>query len=100
MEEALQILKEIEFDTVEDFYERKKEIQTIFKKLKPCEKRVYKWYFFFQLSIVNYDLKSAMWDYVNKVGDDSQLDKCYEDFKYKKEQYHFKYILEENKKKI
>lgn len=99
MEEALRSIRKIEFDTVEELYERKKEIRERFKKLNAYEKRVYKWYFFYQLSIVNYDLKSAIWDYINEI-ENEKLEKYYEEFKFKKEQYHFKYILEENKKKI
>lgn len=91
---------EIEFDTVEELYERKEEIREKYGKLSGDIKRIYKWYYFYQLCLLDYELKSLMWDYICGIGDvELPLRLSYMNFKRKKEKYHLKYMLEEQKKK-
>ena len=100
MEEIMQRIKEIEFATVEDLYEKREEIREGYKNLEEDAQRVYKWYFFYQLCLVDYDIKSAMWDYICEIGGaELELNHQYRIFKEKKERLHLKYILEDKKKK-
>lgn len=100
MEELIQSIKEMEFKTFEDLFERREEIREKFKKKDKNTQRVYKWYFFYQLCCMDYEFKSAMWDYLYEIGD-SEARVChqYKIVKGKKDKYHQKYLLEEEKKK-
>lgn len=100
MEEIVQSLNDMSFDTFEDLYERRKEIREKFKKKDENVKRLYKWYFFYQLCCMDYDFKSAMWDYMYEIeGSEPKVTHQYRIVKNKKEKYHQKYLLEEQKKK-
>lgn len=100
MEEIVQSLNDMSFETFEDLYERRKEIREKFKKKDENVKKLYKWYFFYQLCILDYKLKSLMWDYIYGIEDcELPLGLAYSDWKRKKEEYHLKYLLEEQKKK-
>lgn len=99
MEGLIQSIQEIEFSTIEELYERKEEIREKFKLLDKNTQRIYKWYYFYQLCCVDYDFKSAMWDYMYEItGAELRLAHQYRLFKNKKEKYHQKYMLEEEKK--
>lgn len=100
MEGLIDSIKEMEFNSFEDLYERRKEIREIFKKKDKEVKRIYKWYFFYQLCCMDYDFKSAMWDYMYEIGgSDTKVTHQYRIVRNKKEKYHQKYLLEEEKKK-
>ena len=100
MEGFFQEIEEMLFATIEEFYEKKDLIRKKYKELDCKEARVYKWYFFYQVCVVDYKFKSAMWDYVCCIGgSEEKLEHFYEIFKIKKENYHLKYLLEEEKKK-
>ena len=101
MEGIIEELKEIEFTTVEELYEKKDEIRKKYKKLDKNIQRIYKWYFFYQLCLLDYKLKSLMWDYICEIsGTELHLKIEYVNFKKKKEMYHQKYLLEEEKRRI
>lgn len=100
MEGIIQEIQEIEFSTVEELYEKKDIIREKYKKLDYNTGRIYKWYFFYQLCVLDYDFKSTMWDYICEIaGSELRLAHQYRIFKEKKERYHLKYMLEEQKKK-
>lgn len=100
MEGLIQSLQEIEFETIEELFENRAEIKEKFQKLDKNTQRIYKWYFFYQLCLVDYDLKSLMWDYLYDIeGAELQLRLAYMDFKRKQAKYHLKYILEEQKER-
>lgn len=100
MEGLIESLKEMQFDTFEDLYERREEIREKFKKKDDDVKKIYKWYFFYQLCCMEYDFKSAMWDYMYEIsGSEVRLARQYRIIKTKKEKYHQKYLLEEQKEK-
>lgn len=100
MEGILKEIEEIEFQTIEELYEKKEEVRKKYKELSYGTQRIYKWYFFYQLCCADYDLKSAMWDYICEIGgSELRLSHQFRIFKNKKEKYHQKYLLEEAKKK-
>lgn len=100
MEGLIDSIKGIEFDSVEGLFDRKDEIRSKFQKMDKNTQRIYKWYFFYQLCLLDYELKSLLWDYLCGIeGCELPLRLAYMDFKKKKEKYHLKYLLEEQKKK-
>ena len=100
MEGIIENIKEMEFSTVEELYERKEEIRDKYQSLDYNTQRIYKWYYFYQLCLLDYKLKSLMWDYICGIsGAELHLRLAFMDFKIKKEKYHLKYVLEEEKKR-
>ena len=100
MEGLIDSIRGIEFDSVEGLFDRKDEIKSKFQKMDKNTQRIYKWYFFYQLCLLDYELKSLLWDYLCGIeGCELPLKLAYMDFKEKKEKYHLKYLLEEQKKK-
>ncbi len=100
MEGLIDSIRGIEFDSVEGLFDRKDEIRSKFQKMDKNTQRIYKWYFFYQLCLLDYELKSLLWDYLCGIeGCELPLRLAYMDFKKKKEKYHLKYLLEEQKKK-
>ena len=100
MEGLIDSIQGIEFDSVEGLFDRKDEIKSKFQKMDKNTQRIYKWYFFYQLCLLDYELKSLLWDYLCGIeGCELPLRLAYMDFKKKKEKYHLKYLLEEQKKK-
>ena len=100
MEGLVENIRQIEFSTIEELYEKKEEIRDKYQALDYNTRRIYKWYYFYQLCLLDYELKSLMWDYICGITDvDLHLRLAYMDFKRKKEKYHQKYLLEEQKKK-
>ena len=76
----------MEFDTFEDLYERRAEIRDKFREKDKNIKQLYKWYFFYQLCCMDYDFKSAMWDYMYDIaGSESKVTHQYKIIKTKKE---------------
>lgn len=65
MEEFLNKISDIRFDDITELYERREEIKGKYLRLPLGYKELYKWYYFYQLCILNYGLKSAMWTYLN-----------------------------------
>jgi hypothetical protein len=64
--EEIFLKEKIVFLDVDDLYRRIKDIRKGYLSLEKGVQRVYKWYFFFQLSIGRADdLKSAMWSFIN-----------------------------------
>lgn len=100
MEGLINSIKEMEFETFEDLYERREEIREKFKRKDKNTKKVYKWYFFYQLCCMDYEFKSTMWDFMYEIGgSDVRIVHQYKIIKNKKEKYHQKYLLEEEKQK-
>lgn len=65
MRECLKIINDIRFDDITDLFERKEEIKEKYLRMSLDYKELYKWYYFYQLCILNYSLKSIMWTYLN-----------------------------------
>lgn len=100
MEEEIKEIEGMLFETIEEFYERREEIRNRYKEKEYKEKIIYKWYFFYQVCVLSYKMKSVMWDYVCDIeGSEEKLEQYYKIFKIKKENHHLKYLLEEEKKK-
>lgn len=59
------IIKDMRFISVDDFFEKKDILINNYNKLDPDNKELYKWYFFYQLSILKNPLKRLMWEYLN-----------------------------------
>lgn len=85
MEGLIDSIKGIEFDSVEGLFDRKDEIRSKFQKMDKNTQRIYKWYFFYQLCLLDYELKSLLWDYLCGIeGCELPLRLAYMDFKKKK----------------
>ena len=70
---------------VDDLYERKDEIRVEYRDLELWEKEIYKWYFFYQLSLLrNSRLKAELWEYINDNAT-FDLEWLYEEFNNKRE---------------
>lgn len=63
--EFMNDIEEIRFATVDDFFQKKEFIKDKFQSYDIYTKEMYKWYFFYQLCLIKYPLKSAFWDYLN-----------------------------------
>lgn len=61
-------LESVRFINIEDLYERKEEIRLEYRDFSLFEKEIYKWYFFYELSLVrNSGLKADLWDFLNDM---------------------------------
>ena len=73
MKECLKIINDIRFDDITDLFERKEEIKEKYLRMPLDYKELYKWYYFYQLCILNYSLKSIMWTYLNTESYSSEI---------------------------
>lgn len=78
MKEILGVIAELEFIDTDECYQCKDYLRGKYALLSRDEKKVYKWYFFYQLCILKYPLKNALWCYI--VGEDN-LEKVEEEYK-------------------
>lgn len=100
MDSIIKILEDAQFSTIEDLYNRREEIRDKYQEMDFNMQKLYKWYYFYQLCCIEYDFKSAMWDYICEIGgSEPRVSHQYRMFMRKKEKYHLKYLLEEQKKK-
>ena len=61
-------LEGLRFNGIEDLYKRRDEIRLEYRELELWEKEIYKWYFFYELSLIrNSGIKSALWEYMNEI---------------------------------
>lgn len=68
--------EDLTFFCFDDLNRNKKRIRESYLSLPIEIRRIYKWYFFYQLCLLNYGLKSAMWEYINHEG--NNLKQCEE----------------------
>lgn len=73
MRECLEVINELRFDDITDLYQRREEIKEKYLKMPLDYKELYKWYYFYQLCILNYSLKSIMWTYLNNETYSSEI---------------------------
>lgn len=100
MEGLIESIRDMGFLTVEELYEKRDEIKKKYQKSDKNVQKIYKWYFFYQLCVLDDKLKSLLWDYICDIkGCELHLKIEYMNFLAKKEKYHHKYLLEEEKKK-
>ena len=79
--EEIFLKEKIVFLDVDDLYRRIKEIRQGYLSLEKGVKRVYKWYFFFQLSIGRADnLKSAMWSFINAENEENYYENVVKEY--------------------
>lgn len=77
MRDFLIIIKDMKFISVDDFFEKKDILINNYNKLDPDNKELYKWYFFYQLSILKNPLKRMMWDFINGECENYMLENEY-----------------------
>ena len=77
MKEILEVLAELEFIDTDECYECRDFLREKYALLTRDERKIYKWYFFYQLCILKYPLKNALWCYI--CGEDNQ-DKLEEEY--------------------
>jgi len=65
VKDDLEKIELMRFTTPDEFYESKKEIKAIYQELSKKGKEIYKWYFFYELSMLRNPLKELMWEYLN-----------------------------------
>lgn len=83
MEEFLELISDIRFTEVDDFYNRKEYIKIKYQELNRSAKEVYKWYFYFQFCLLKNPLKELLWTYINGEEDIyliSNLESAYSSF--------------------
>jgi len=82
MEKFLELIKDIQFTTVDEFYKKKKYIKKRYLKLDEGTKQIYKWYFYFQFCLLKNPLKEMFWTYLNQEEYifESELEHQYEIF--------------------
>lgn len=77
-------IRNMQFENVDDLFNRKEQIRENYFMLEKEEKIMYKWYFFYQLSLLRRPLKSLFWSYINSQTIDvfllSELNKKYQSF--------------------
>lgn len=73
--EFMNEISDIRFETVEELYENKEFIRQNYQKMENRDaKEMYKWYFFYQLCIVKkLEIKRLLWYYLNSNGEDTAL---------------------------
>lgn len=68
------------FIGIDDLFLIKQDIRKKYRELEKEYKEMYKWYFFFQLSLLKNPLKSTMWNYINGENNAIDLDIAYNSF--------------------
>lgn len=66
MEEFLELIEDIRFTEVDEFYRKKDYIKIKYQELDKSTKEVYKWYFYFQFCLLKNPLKELLWNYLNQ----------------------------------
>ena len=84
------VKNDLTFLGVDDLYRKIEIVRENYQKLDFSLQRFYKWYFFYQLCIVNYSLKSVLWTYITHKGENYEkllqnINEEYEKFKIRKE---------------
>ena len=65
MDEFLELIEDMRFTEVDDFFKRKEYIKYKYQELDKSTKEVYKWYFYFQFCLLKNPLKELLWNYLN-----------------------------------
>lgn len=65
MDKFLELISDIQFTTVDEFYEKREYIKQKYNKLDVGSKEIYKWYFYFQFCLLKNPLKEMLWTYLN-----------------------------------
>ena len=71
MDEFLELISDIRFVEVDDFYNRKEYIKIKYQELDLNMQEIYKWYFYFQFCLLKNPLKEMLWTYLNQSEDKS-----------------------------
>lgn len=70
-------INDMRFANIDVLYKNKDLVREKMQYLNKNAKEVYKWYFFYQLCILKYPLKSAMWEYINGGNNIEKLEEEY-----------------------
>lgn len=66
-------IKGIRFGSIDEIYERKDEIRKRYQELEKENKEIYKWYYFYQLSLIKrVELKRLLWYYINNSEEENK----------------------------
>lgn len=88
MNYLLEAIKHIEFDNVDELYLNIDLIKQRYKELPKEIKKVYKWYYFYQLSVLKdtekFTLKETIWNYLNDLAPIGEVNYLYRIFCNKK----------------
>ena len=87
MKEILDVLADLEFIDTDECYECKDDLRNKYALLNHDERRIYKWYFFYQLCILKYPLKNALWEYINGKDNGKEVELQYAIFCEKRAKY-------------
>lgn len=77
MEEFLKQVNNIRFISIDEIYENRFFAKENYEKISDENKELYKWYFFYQLSILKNPLKRMMWDFINGECENYMLENEY-----------------------
>ncbi len=67
----------VDFIDIDDLFANKKLIRRNYMQLTTDYKRVYKWYYYFKLSMIKDPLKTLMWEYLSGQNVEFDLSKQY-----------------------
>lgn len=63
----------IRFGSIDEVYKRKEEIRKRYQRLDKESKEIYKWYYFYQLSLLKrMELKRLLWYYMNNSEEENK----------------------------
>ena len=66
-------IEEIRFGNIDECYKRKEEIRGKYQELDRESKEIYKWYYFYQLSLIKrVELKRLLWYYINNSEEENK----------------------------
>ncbi len=65
MNEFYSSIQGLMFSNVDDLYAKKVEIREKYACLDYSTKQIYKWFFYYQLSLLKNPLKRLLWDFIN-----------------------------------
>lgn len=66
-------IKGIRFGSIDEVYKRKEEIREKYQRLDKDGKEIYKWYYFYQLSLLKrVELKRLLWYYMNNSEEENK----------------------------
>ena len=73
-------IEHITFENIDDLYSKRDKIRKNYANLELNEKRIYKWYFFYQLCLLKNPLKKIAWEYIIGADRDIEFCNCYKEF--------------------
>lgn len=92
MNEFLEYINDMQFTDIDELFVKKAYVREKYQNLDYNYRMVYKWYYYFQLTLLKNPLKSVMWDYLNGYNVTLELNHEYLNFCEKRDKLRAKYV--------